>query len=254
MTPYHTDRRLTPLPTGHPAAAGPDEHAAFLAPLLQPGFHVLDASVASASATGEIAQAVLPGKVTVISASTEQLQARRRLIEGLEIMNVDFIGGEAESLPFADCTFDVVFAQAPWTGDTMNILREFHRVIRPGGFIGLCRIANEPLAATPTCRRRITRALNAFHALPEERLAETDWDQELAATGFVPLAQSSWTEEMPLRHLDRIVARLDQSGQYHHARELRDWRREPGASLYQTWDSITAVRADEYRRPHLRIE
>jgi SAM-dependent methyltransferase len=54
---------------------------------------------------------------------------------GLYDMRADFVLGDGERLPFADESFDVVYSNGVLhhTPDTVQAVREVHRVLRPGG-------------------------------------------------------------------------------------------------------------------------
>ena len=130
----------TPNATAFMAARDLDSHGFFLTPLLQPGFNVLDAGCGPGTISAGIAQAVLPGRVTGMDLSPEVLEQGRRLSQGREIVNLDFVAGASHCIPFANETFDVVFAHAllEHLSDPVETLREFHRVARPGGFVAVC--------------------------------------------------------------------------------------------------------------------
>ena len=62
----------------------------------------------------------------------------RRRAEGLELHNVEFKVADAMNLDFPDDTFDAVFGVAI-TGvapDSLRALREYVRVVKPGGVVG----------------------------------------------------------------------------------------------------------------------
>lgn len=100
------------------------------------GETVLDVACGTGNATIRAAQA--GGRVTGLDLTPQMFEAgRRRAAEaGVE---VDWVEGDAESLPFADGSFDVVLS-------TFGVMfaprhdvaaREIARVLRPGGRIGL---------------------------------------------------------------------------------------------------------------------
>lgn len=248
-TPGHT-----PNATAFMAERDFESHGFFLAPLLLPGFDVLDAGCGPATITAGIAERVFPGRVTAMDVSAPQLEQARRLTEGREIMNIDFVAASAGATPFADHTFDVVFAHAlmEHLGEPDLALREFHRVTRPGGFIGLCSPDWDNFELQ-SCPAKVGRALNAYRHMQERNGGDTragehikDW---LRAAGFTLLAHDEWVEEYedPARIAVYLALQLEGAGQFHHATALREWAARPGARFLQSWKYTTAVRADEGR-------
>jgi ubiquinone/menaquinone biosynthesis C-methylase UbiE len=72
---------------------------------------------------------ISPGMLSALSASAATL--------GLE---VETVRAEAESLPFADSSFDLVFGHAilHHIPDLGRAFSEFHRILRPGGTVAFC--------------------------------------------------------------------------------------------------------------------
>jgi len=243
------------------AARDLDSHGFFLTPLLQPGFDVLDAGCGPGTITAGIAEAVFPARVTALDISPTQLEMGRRLAEGREIVNMDFVAASAGRLPFADHSFDVVFAHAllEHLRDPAQAFAEFHRVTRPGGFIAVCSMDWEHLALEPN-PPRVNRALRAYRDLQERNGGNTragailrDW---MEAVGFTPLVHAEWTEECedPACLATYLAAQLERAGQFHHATTLRRWAETPGATFRHSWKYATGVRADDIRQYNLMRE
>lgn len=236
-------------------------HGFFLAPLLQPGFDVLDAGCGPATITTGIAEVVFPGTVTGLDISAAQLEQARRLTQGREIMNLGFVSGSAGLMPFADESFDVVFSHAllEHLVNPMEAMREFHRVTRPGGFIALCSPDWNVTALTPHSMR-VGRAVAAFKNLRERHggnpCAGAYLRTWMADAGFTPLAHDEWIEEYddPQKIAESIASQLSIDGQFHHATSLRDWASEPGVKFRQSWKFATGVRADAHRHRSVRAE
>lgn len=109
---------------------------------------------------------ISPGMLTTLSASAAAL--------GLEVKTVCT---EAESLPFADASFDLVFGHAilHHIPDLERAFSEFRRVLRPGGTVAFCgepsrygdRIAALPkragILAAPAWRRLVGASAAAWH-------------------------------------------------------------------------------------------
>lgn len=247
-TPGHSD-----LATAFMAARDLESHGFFLSPLLQPGFDVLDAGCGPATISTGIAEAVFPARVTAIDTCSKLLETGRRLAQGREIVNLDFVHASACALPFADHSFDVVFSHSllEHLPDPALALREFHRVTRPGGFIAICCPDWDGFALDPA-PLRVARAVKAFRDLQERNggnpRAGAHLRTWLDAAGFTPLVHDEWIEEHDAASFAADLAtRLDTAGQFHHATSLRDWAAGPRPRFFQSWKYATAVRADEYR-------
>lgn len=106
------------------------------------GQRVLDV----AAGTGNVAiRAALKGASVVASDLTpEHFVAGRRAAEGAGV-DVEWIEGDAEALPFDDATFDVVTScfGAMFAPNHQRVADELVRVCRPGGTIGLIAFTPE---------------------------------------------------------------------------------------------------------------
>lgn len=105
---------------------------------LKPGMDVLDVC----TGTGELAFRLIrglgdQGKVIGIDFSSEMLEiAREKLVKLNPGVNVAFLLGEAEGLPFADDTFDCLasgFAMRNVIDKLEVVLKEMWRVLKPQG-------------------------------------------------------------------------------------------------------------------------
>jgi ubiquinone/menaquinone biosynthesis C-methylase UbiE len=103
---------------------------------LRPGQRVLD--VACGNGNTALAAARRYGEVVGVDYVPELLQEgrERALAEGLE---VDFREGDAEDLPFADASFDVVLSTlgAMFAPDQEKVAEELLRVLKSGGKVGM---------------------------------------------------------------------------------------------------------------------
>ncbi len=104
--------------------------------VLDPGDRVLDLGCGAGTDSLVAAQMVGPeGGVTGIDMTPEMLDKARRSAREMGMGNVDFVEGEAERLPFADETFDVVISNGviDLIPDKDAVFSELFRVLRPGG-------------------------------------------------------------------------------------------------------------------------
>ena len=110
---------------------------------LEPGERVLD--LGSGAGTDALVAARMVGRtgsVTGVDMTREMLAKARSAAEEAGIENVSFTEGEAESLPFADESFDVVISNGviDLIPDKDAVFAELHRVLVPGGRIQIADV------------------------------------------------------------------------------------------------------------------
>lgn len=113
-------------------------HGAFFLPYLQPGWRVLDGGCGPGTITLGLAHVVEPGQVTGIDLEDRQFASGREQVER-EGLNVEFHKASVYELPFQAGSFDAVFSHAmlEHLSTPAIALREFRRVLKPGGLIGV---------------------------------------------------------------------------------------------------------------------
>jgi ubiquinone/menaquinone biosynthesis C-methylase UbiE len=114
-------------------------HAGFFTPYLKPGMGLLDCGCGPGSITLGLAQLVAPGEVVGVDLAENHLAYARASAAEQGLVNVRFDPASVYELPFSDNTFDVVFSHAvvEHLGDPMKALKEMHRVLKPGGLLGV---------------------------------------------------------------------------------------------------------------------
>jgi SAM-dependent methyltransferase len=116
-----------------------ERHAAFFVPYLHSGMTVLDCGCGPGTITLGLAQLVAPGQVTGTEIEEAQVALARRNAANRKVMNVQFETADLYKLPFADNTFDAVFISAVLGNlrEPIRGVREAHRVLKPGGVLGV---------------------------------------------------------------------------------------------------------------------
>lgn len=112
---------------------------AFFLPHLRPGMRVLDCGCGPGAMTIDLAAAIAPGEVVGLDPEAQQFAIGRDLARERGLTNVHFEQGSVYRLPFGDASFDAVFAHAVLyhLAAPVAALREIHRVLRPGGVVGI---------------------------------------------------------------------------------------------------------------------
>ena len=124
-------------------------------------------------------------EIAAVNISREQVRQGRRLIEERRMSHrVEIARGDARALDFPDASFDAIVCLEA-AGDICvteedkdRLVRELHRVLRPGGHVGFSDLA---LRACPSAEE--DRALKAvlYHGGAE---LVTDWPTLFARHGF----------------------------------------------------------------------
>jgi ubiquinone/menaquinone biosynthesis C-methylase UbiE len=114
-----------------------ENSAAYLIPELKSGQDVLDVGSGPGTITLDLARLVSPGRVVGIDASEQVVANANGLAYDNDLHNVSFHTGDAYHLDFEDESFDVVHAHQVLQHlvDPVAALREFRRVLKPGGIV-----------------------------------------------------------------------------------------------------------------------
>ena len=110
---------------------------------LEAGARVLDLGSGAGTDSLVAAQMVGPeGTVTGIDMTPEMLAKARAAAAAMGATNVEFVDAEAERLPFADESFDIVISNGviDLVPDKDAVFTELRRVLRPGGRMQLADV------------------------------------------------------------------------------------------------------------------
>lgn len=115
------------------------EQAAWFLPHLRPGMRLLDCGCATGSITVGLAEAVAPGDAIGIDISGAEIERARRRTADNRLDNLRFEVGDIFQLAHPDCYFDAVFCHNVLEHlERPDVaLQRLHRVLRPGGVIGV---------------------------------------------------------------------------------------------------------------------
>ncbi|MFE1774776.1 class I SAM-dependent methyltransferase [Streptomyces sp. NPDC059008] len=140
----------------HFAACAPYYRQALDEAGIEAGWHVLDAGCGSGSFLPLLADRVgAAGRVSAIDLAEENAaRAAERTRDGSFAPPVDVRQGDVLDLPYKDGTFDAVWCanttQYLDDDELLRALREFRRVVRPGGVIAVKDLDASLITARPT--------------------------------------------------------------------------------------------------------
>ncbi|MCI0538925.1 MAG: methyltransferase domain-containing protein [Verrucomicrobiales bacterium] len=114
-------------------------HAAFVLPKLRPGLRLLDCGCGPGSITLGLARLVSPAEVVGLDRENSQVEKARKDATNQGVSNVRFEVGSVYELPFAEGSFDVVFAHAVFEHlrEPLSALSEIRRILASEGLVAL---------------------------------------------------------------------------------------------------------------------
>lgn len=247
--------RYTPGQTGAAvammAARTVETHGRFFLPHLRPGQPVLDVSCGPGTMTAGIAAAVAPGVVLGVDADAEQLQQACQLAAQTGLYNLTFEAASCYELPWPDASADRVFSHAllEHLAEPVDALREAHRVLRPGGIIGVCSPDWGGFLLTPPSRA-VDAAVRAYQQVQLDNGGDPCAGRKLGVhlheAGFddvrVDARYERFTSTAPIAGLLAVL--LEQAGHDEHAQNVREWSQHcSGATFAEAWVSAVAARS-----------
>ena len=142
---------------------------------------VLDVACGTGNFTRAIAAQMDSPSITVgLDLSWAMLRNAERQREAIAVDNIHYVRGDAQKLPFADNCFDALHCAGAFhlIPDKQAALREFHRVLKPGGRIVLGTFIESRIGAVRRVQLRARRA-TGFAFVKHDRLL-----QQMARIGF----------------------------------------------------------------------
>lgn len=239
----------SPNATDFMAKRSLESHGEFFLPYLTPGDSVLDCGCGPGSITLGIAARVSPGKVVGFDFVESQIERATSRVQQGGVTNVSFQTADCYRLPCADYSFDRVFCHAlmEHLTDPVRALREFHRVLKPGGVVGVCSPDwNGLLVAPPS--QELTTALDAYADLQDRRGGDLrvghTLGEKLATAGFVNVQMSARYECYPsLQFIGEYLAfQLEREGHSDSGRLIREWSQNSDGLFAQAWVSALATK------------
>lgn len=136
---------------------------------LQPDRSVLEVGAGSGFYSIEVAKRLTRGRLALADIQPGMLQRCKTKAAAAGLTNVDFVGTDASTLPFASASFDLVYLVAVLgeIQDTDGAVRELRRVLRPAGVLSVSEHLPDPDFTTRTAlRSRLHQA--GFAPIAEE--------------------------------------------------------------------------------------
>ncbi len=125
--------------------------AAYLLAHLRPGMSLLDVGAGPGTITVDLAELVAPGRVQGVDASADVIAKASSLAAERGLANLTFEVDDAYALAADDGSFDVVHAHQVLQHLTrpVDALREFRRVLAPGGVVAVRDVDYEGVISYP---------------------------------------------------------------------------------------------------------
>jgi arsenite methyltransferase len=171
---------------------------------LRPGETVLDLGSGGGIDVLLSAKRVGPtGKVYGLDMTDEMLALAIRNRDEAGATNVEFLKGYIEGIPLPAATVDVVISNCVvnLSTDKPRVFSEIHRVLRPGGRIGIADVVADD-ALTP----RVRAERGTYVGCIAGALSFREYEQGLRDAGFVDISITATHEDVPGIHSAIIKA------------------------------------------------
>jgi len=209
---------------------------------LRPNEKVLDIGCGTAAATLPAAAAVAGGGSAVgIDLAKEMMAQARRKARELGLANVAFLPADAEHLPFASASFDAVVSAASmfFLSEPIEGLREWRRVIRPGGRLAFYLFGEAAFQPMSDLFEARLRRYGVTFPLPRRPFS---WQQFTEPEKCRALAEAAG--------FDRIVLRVEAYG-YPLESEAQWWEIVWNSGFRNPVSQVAPDELDRFRSEHL---
>jgi SAM-dependent methyltransferase len=238
----------------------------FFTSFLRSGIRLLDCGCGPGTITVGLAELVAPGEVTGIDASADLIASAQGNAARAGLSNATFQTGNVYSLPFADDSFDAVWAHAllEHLHDPVAALAEMRRVLQSGGIIGVRNLDLDSLLISPELPAMV-RFVELWIRLNRENGGDMQIGKKLArlltTAGFRNVGVSATVEQHGLgarqpfvlagisaSNLMALLEPMEARGyatavQIAEMRQaLTDWAESPQGIIFATWCEAIAVK------------
>lgn len=222
-----------------------ESHGAFFVGYVRSGLRVLDCGCGPGSITQGIAQRVFPAEVVGVDFGESQIERAKQDAALCHIENVRFVTTSCYNLPFEGASFDRIFSHALFEhlSEPKRALAEFFRVLKPGGYVGICSPDWGGFILAPHSIA-LTTAIEAYTHLQTRNGGDVGVGRRLGAylseSGFSAIQMTARYECYASLELvgEYLARQLEQAECERHAKTLRAWSQNDGGMFAQAWVSV----------------
>jgi SAM-dependent methyltransferase len=227
-----------------------ESHGRFFADHLKPGHSVLDCGCGPGTITMGLAARVFPGQVIGVDLGETQIASAAATGRQNAVQNATFQVADCHSLPFADRGFDRVFSHAlvEHLPDPVRMLKELHRVLKPGGLAGICSPDWGGFVLAPPSAA-LDSAVSSYISLQVSNGGDVRVGRKLglhlSSAGFQHIELSARYECLaPLGSIAEYLAiQLERDGDSESATTFRGWSQDTAGLFALCWISAIGRKA-----------
>lgn len=220
-----------------------------LIPFLRPGVAVLDCGCGPGTVTADIAERVPGGEVIGLDLDASQVRLGRERAQERGLANLTFEQGDVYQLPFDDGRFDAVFSHAllEHLREPARAMREFRRVLRPGG-VAVMRAPDWSGFLYSPRTPALVHAVRRYCELQNRNGGDVEVGHKLREyalqAGFERVrATAAYENYQPLSVIGDLVAwSLECAHLPEPARAMREWAALPDGMFAEAWVSCVGFR------------